>query len=81
MVVQMQFSTHAVQHTCNELQRLQQPPVQIIQQPPVQHLQDPIAMSQFPKSMEQIGVHGADGADVADGEGTPITYPQSMLRR
>ena len=38
-------------------------------------------MSQFPKSMEQIGVHGADGADVADGEGTPITYPQSMLRR
>eukprot|EP00972_Heterocapsa_arctica_P033774 4971414-Heterocapsa_arctica.AAC.1 len=77
----MQCSTHAVQHTCNAVQRLQQSPVQLIQQPPVQHLQDRIAISQFPQSMEQIGVHGADGAHVADGEGTPITDPQSILRR
>ena len=36
-------------------------------------------MKQFPNSMDQIGVHEADGPHVADGAGMPILQEQQNI--
>jgi hypothetical protein len=36
-------------------------------------------MEQFPHSMDQIGVHAADGPHVADGAGMPILQEQQKI--